>query len=80
MITFGGHLRDAEKKVKASAFKTGCGRLRNLSGGRLRESSWNIISLKQNGYLQSGRLREVVVCEKWSLRESGFHSTPSSVR
>ena len=25
---------------------------------------------KQNGYLQSGCLREVVVFEKWSLRES----------
>ena len=25
---------------------------------------------KQNGYLQSGRLREVVAYEKWSLGES----------
>ena len=25
---------------------------------------------KQNGYLQSGHLREVVAYEKWSLRES----------
>ena len=28
---------------------------------------------KQNGYLQSGRLREVVAYEKWSLRESWLY-------
>ena len=28
------------------------------------------LTTKQNGYLQSGRLREVVAYEKWSLGES----------
>ena len=48
--------------------KSGRGRLRNLSSDRLRESFWNSIWLrKQNGYLQSGRLREVVAMRELTV-------------
>ena len=35
-----------------------------------RELLKEYLTEKQNGYLQSGRLREVVAYEKWSLGES----------
>ena len=35
-----------------------------------REFLKQYLTEKQNGYLKSGRLREVVACEKWSLGES----------
>ena len=35
-----------------------------------REFLKQYLTEKQNGYLQSGRLREVVAYEKWSLGES----------
>ena len=58
--------------------KSGRGRLRNLSSHRLRERFWNSIwPEKQNGYLQSGCLREVVAYEKWSLWESWLYSKRS---
>ena len=51
--------------------KSGRGRLRNLSIGRLRELEFlkQYLTEKQNGYLQSGRLREVVAYKTWSLGE-----------
>ena len=38
----------------------------SLTRGSLKQ----YLTEKQNGYLQSGRLREVVAYEKWSLVES----------
>ena len=35
--------------------------------GHLRELLEQYLTEKQNGYLQTGHLREVVACEKWSL-------------
>ena len=36
----------------------------------MREFLKQYLTEKQNGYLQSGRLRKVVAYEKWSLGES----------
>ena len=69
VIMPGGRLPETENKriCQISGPKSGRGRLRNLRSGRLRESFWNSVWNKQNGYLKSGRLREVVAYEKWSL-------------
>ena len=39
-------------------------------GALRREFAKQHLTEKQNGYFQSGRLREVVAYEKWSLEES----------
>ena len=61
-----GRLPEAESKRigQTSGLKIGRGRLRNLSSGRLPGRSWK--TEKQDGYILSGRLREVVAYEKWS--------------
>ena len=61
----GGHLPETENKriCQISGLKIGRSPLRNLSGGRLRES---LETEKQNGCLRSGCLREVVAYERWS--------------
>ena len=68
----GGCLPETENKriCVISGLKSGCGPLRNLSGGRLRELLKQYLTEKQNGCLRSGHLREGVAYEAWSLRES----------
>ena len=62
VIMPGGRLPETENKriCQISGPKSGRGRSRNLRSGRLRESFWNSVWNKQNGYLKSGRLWEVV--------------------
>ena len=63
MIILGGRLPETENKRKCqiSNLKSGRGRLRNSSSSRLRESFFKkYMTEKQHGYLESGRLREVV--------------------
>ena len=48
-------------------------RLRNLSSGRLRDFNKQYLTTKQNGYLASGRIREVVAYEKWSQGENWLY-------
>ena len=62
VIMPGGRLPETENKriCQISGPKSGRGRLRNLRSGRLRESFWNSVWNKQNGYLKSGRLWKVV--------------------
>ena len=60
-----------QRICQASGLKTGRDRLKNLNSGRpTRELLEQYLTAKQNGYLQSGRLRRVIAYEKWSLRES----------
>ena len=67
-----GQLLEMENKRKCqiSDFKSGCSCIRNLGIGRLGESFWNSIWLRQSGYLESGCIREVVAYESWPLWES----------
>ena len=68
-VMLAGRLMETEtiRIYQISCLKSGRGRLRNLSSGRLREFLKQYLTEKQNGYLQSGCLREVVAYEKWSL-------------
>ena len=52
--------------------KSGRGRLKNEKWSLTREFLKHYLTEKQNGYFQSGRLREVYVVayEMWSLEES----------
>ena len=74
-ILLGGRLSETENKRICQIFglKSGRGRLQNLSSARLREFLKQYLTEKQNSYLQSGRLREVVTYEKWSLGESWLY-------
>ena len=69
VIMPGGRLPETENKriCQISGPKSGRGRLRNLRSGRLRESFWKRLTGKQNGYLQSGRLREVVAMRELTV-------------
>ena len=63
----GGHLPETDNKriCQFSGLNSGRGPLRNLSGGRLRDSSWNSIYLRNKTVVY-----EVVAYEKWSPWES----------
>ena len=64
----GGRLPETENKrvCQTSGLKTGRGGLRNLSSGRLRESSWNSIWLRNKIVIY-----KVVAHGRWSLASSG---------
>ena len=68
MIMLGGRLPETENKriCQISGLKSGRGRFRNMSGGRLRESSGNSISLRDKTVVY-----EVVAYGRWSLTRSG---------
>ena len=66
----GGRLLATENKriCQISGLKSGRSRLRNLSSSRLREFLKQYLTEKQNSYLESGCLQEVVAYDKWLLR------------
>ena len=68
MIILGGRLPETENKriCQISGLKGGRGLFRNLSGGRLRESSGNSIELRDRTVVY-----EVVAYGRWSLTRSG---------
>ena len=68
VIMLGGRLLGTESKriYQISCLKNGRGRLRNLSSGRLRESFWNSIWLRNKTVIY-----KVVAYGRWSLRRSG---------
>ena len=67
-ILLGGRLPETENKRICQIFglKSGRGRLRNLSSGRLQESSWNSIWLRNKTVIY-----KVVAYGRWSLTRSG---------
>ena len=77
VIMPGGRLRESENKriCRISDLKSGRGRLRNSSSGRLREFLKQYLTETENGYFQSGGLREVVV-----VRELTVESVIESMR
>ena len=64
----GGRLPETENKriCQISGPKSGRGRLRNLRSGRLRESFWNSVCLRNKTIIC-----KVVSYERWSLTRSG---------
>ena len=68
MIILGGRLLETENKRKCqiSCLKSGHGRLRNVSSGRLQERFWNSIWLRNKTVIY-----KVVAYGRWSLTRSG---------
>ena len=64
----GGRLPETEKKriYQISGPERGRGRFGNLGSGRLRESFWNSVWLRNKRIIC-----EVVACGRWSLTRSG---------
>ena len=68
VIMPGGRLPETENKriYQISGPKSGCGRFGNVGSGRLRESFWNSVWLRNKRIIC-----EVVAYERWTLTRSG---------
>ena len=70
MIILCGRLPETENKTKCQ--------ISGLKSGRLREFLKQYLTDKQNGYLQSGRLREVVTMRELTVLPANITKLPST--